>query len=863
MLTSCQSDGSTADNSNEADDNRVTMDGVTLPKGFEVERIYSPGEHEQGSWVSITKDDQGRFYTSDQYGNIYRVTLPEGGGALSESNVEKLDLAIGQAQGLFWHKGDLFALVNSNEKRDLMIHSGFYKITDSTGDGEFDKVTLLRSFDGEGEHGPHNIVLAPDGQSLYLVLGNHTDIPDDLGSTVPKVWDEDNLMPVIKDPSGHANDRKAPGGWVVQTDFDGKEWTLVNVGLRNTYDIAFNPDGELFGFDSDMEYDMGMPWYRPIRLMHMTSGGDFGWRTGTGKFRAEYPDNLPGIGNLGQGSPTGLLAGKGLKFPKSYQDGLFLFDWSYGTMYYASLTPHGSSYTSEIDEFLSGVPLPLTNGIAGDDGSMYFLTGGRRLESGLYKVTYVGDENADIVQLEENTTNKDDRVLRKKLESLHSTGNEGQLDFIVSNLDHGDRFIRYAARIAMEHQDYNQWKGEINKKNSVGTTVGLALSLARHGNDADRTKALAALLDINWDKLPESEQIDVLRAIDLSILRMNGTIASSTRTTIKNKFLPHYLNGSDVINKEVCDLLSYFNVGEIVAPTIDRMLNDTMTSDLKSIYLSSDISQRSERYGSDVEKMLSNMPNQQNINYAKSLTAMSEGWTPELREQYFGWYNRALKKSGGLMYSNFIRTIQNRALSNLPEAERDYYEALAGEAMAEINESKKDVKQPVGPGKNWTVEEVAAAYQKNKEHANFENGRDYFKATLCATCHSVQGAGGNTGPELTQIGTRFSIADLADAIINPSATISDRYQNTSWTLKNGDVVTGRLVEETDRDLEVSTNAFSPDLTTKFRKSNIVKEELSPYSSMPPGLINRLNEQELTDLISYMLSGGDESSKVYN
>ena len=813
--------------------------------------------------MSITKDDKGRLYASDQYGNIYRITLPAEGGKLGVRNIEKLDLTIGQAQGLLWHNGDLFALVNSNEKRDILIHSGFYKITDTSGDGEFDNVDLLRSFDGNGEHGPHNIVLAPDGESMYLVLGNHTDIPEDLESTVPKVWDEDNLMPVIKDPSGHANDRTAPGGWAVQTDFEGKEWKIVSVGMRNTYDIAFNPDGELFGFDSDMEYDMGMPWYRPIRLCHLTSGSDLGWRTGTGKFRAEYPDNLPGIGNLGQGSPTGLLEGAGLKFPEKYQKGLFLFDWSYGTMYFAELQPKGSSYRSEISEFLSGVPLPLTNGIAGDDGAMYFLTGGRRLESGLYRVTYTGAEASDLVDLTESNNGKEDRQLRKQLEALHHSNGKDQIDFIISNLDHEDRFIRYAARIAMEHQDYKLWNGAVNKNNSVGKKVALALSVARHGNDATRQQCLNGLLDIDFDKLTESEKIDVIRAIDLSILRMDKDVAFGTSKKIKDKFLPNYLKGSDIINKEVCDLLSYFQVGEIVAPTIERMLNDTITADLKSIYLSGDVSKRSEQYGLDVERMLANMPNQQNINYAKSLTVMNAGWTPELREQYFTWYNRALQKSGGKMYSNFIRTIQSRALANVPKADQDYYEALSGEAMANISESKKKVKQPEGPGQNWTVQEVNAAYEKHKGNVSFANGKDYFTATLCATCHSIKGAGGNTGPELTQIATRFSIADLAGSIVDPSETISDRYQNTTWHLNNGDVVTGRLLEETERDIEVSTNAFSPDLTTKFRKSKIEKEELSPYSSMPPGLLNRLNGQELSDLMAYMLSGGEANHEIYN
>jgi putative heme-binding domain-containing protein len=841
---------------------RITMDNITIPKGFVIEELYKPGNHDQGSWVSVTKDDKGRLYTSDQYGNIYRVTLPDAVNKLDKVDVEKLDLTIGLAQGLLWHKGELYALVNSNDKRDLMIHSGLYKITDSTGDGEFDNVKMLRSFEGQGEHGPHNVILSPDGQFLYLVLGNHTDIPKDLKSVVPKVWDEDNLIPVIKDPSGHANTRKAPGGWLVKTDFEGKEWTLMSVGMRNTYDIAFNPDGELFGFDSDMEYDLGMPWYRPIRLTHITSGSEFGWRTGTGKFSAEYPDNLPGIGNLGQGSPTGLLEGKGLKFPSYYQKGFYLFDWSYGTMYYASLKPEGSSYTTEITEFVSGIPLPLTNGIAGDDGSMYFLTGGRRLESALYKLTYTGEQSSVIQNLEENSEGKNERKLRKELEALHGRKASDKIDFIIKNLDHEDRFTRFSARVAMEHQDYDLWKNEISKSATPLKTITLSLSIARHGDDADRKKALNTLLDIDWTSLIESQKIDFVRAVDLLLIRSEAEISDQLKRRVEDAFLPTYLTGSDLLNKEVCGLLSYLQVADIIAPTIEKMETDTATSNLKSIYLSGDISKRSDQYGNDVENMLKNMPNQQNISYAKSLSVINEGWTTGLREKYFRWYNRALKKSGGRQYSNFIKAIQKIALANVPVDDQQYFEALASESMNQTINSMQSVKQPKGPGQNWTVETVKSAFSKNQVNVNFENGRNFFKASLCATCHSVNGEGGNSGPELTKVGTRFSISNMAEAIVDPSATVSDRYRNTSYTMKNGNVVTGRIIEETEKELELSTNAFSPDLTTKIRKDRIVKEEESTVSSMPPGLINRLNEQELSDLITFLVSGGDKNNQLY-
>jgi hypothetical protein len=196
---------------------KVTIENITVPKGFEVSKLYESTDHEQGSWVSIAKDNEGNLYTSDQYGGLYKVSIIARSQKKDTVNIQKLDLNIGLAQGLLWHNNVLFALVNSNDKK---IKSGLYKITDSDKNGEFDLVTQIKAIDGNGEHGPHNIVLSPDKKSMYLVFGNHTDIPEGLKSLVPEVWGEDNLLPVIKDPSGHANSRKAPGGWVAKTDLN-------------------------------------------------------------------------------------------------------------------------------------------------------------------------------------------------------------------------------------------------------------------------------------------------------------------------------------------------------------------------------------------------------------------------------------------------------------------------------------------------------------------------------------------------------------------------------------------------------------------------------------------------------------------
>ncbi len=155
------------------------------------------------------------------------------------------------------------------------MKAGSIASRDTNDDDRLDKVELLRKLDGGGEHGPHAVILAPDGKSLYVVAGNATRLTELDGSLVPRVWGEDNLLPRMVDGAGFMTNEKAPGGHICRVSPDGKHWELVAIGYRNPFDIAFNRDGELFTYDSDMEWDVNMPWYRPTRVLHVASGGDY------------------------------------------------------------------------------------------------------------------------------------------------------------------------------------------------------------------------------------------------------------------------------------------------------------------------------------------------------------------------------------------------------------------------------------------------------------------------------------------------------------------------------------------------------------------------------------------------------------
>lgn len=296
------------------------VDKIKVAKGFQVELLYSVPKEQEGSWVSMTQDDQGRMICSDQYGALYRITPPALGGSPTETKVEKLSIDFGHCQGLLFHAGSLYGVVND----EVYQGRGLYRCKDTNNDDQFDTVELLRGFPGKsGEHGPHGVVLGPDGKSLYVQCGNQLEEPSAETSRVPRNWAEDQLFPMLLG-RGFMRDKLAPGGWLAKTDLDGKSWELITIGTRNTYDIAFNRNGDVFGFDADMEWDTGMPWYRPTRVCFMQSGGDFGWRTCSKKFPERWEDSLPAVCDIGPGSPTGVAFGYGAKFPAKFQNALYI-----------------------------------------------------------------------------------------------------------------------------------------------------------------------------------------------------------------------------------------------------------------------------------------------------------------------------------------------------------------------------------------------------------------------------------------------------------------------------------------------------------------------------------------------------------
>ena len=560
-----------------------------------------------------------------------------------------------------------------------------------------------------------------------------------------------------------------------------------------------------------------------------------------------FPDNLPPVINVGQGSPTSFFSGHTAHFPEKYRKSLFAFDWSFGIIYAVQLEPDGSSYKAKGEEFVSGSPLPLTDGLVGPDGALYFLTGGRRLDSHLYRV-YYGDNTENTGELAEVKLNEE-QTIRRKLEEYHGKPNAGAIDFAWPYLKHADRFIRFAARIAVENQPVSQWQEKALAEKDPVTLTQAIIALARQGSPGLKDTALKSLMAVNYAQLSESQQIDFLRAFELILARM-GLPGDSVKTLVAAYFNPYYPATSNELNRELCKVLVFVESPEAIEKTVALLAtakDDDATQNTLS--QSSDLILRNPQYGMDIAGTLSKVPPQQQTFYANVLSQAKTGWTPELREQYFKWFYNAFKYKGGHSFIGFINLARKNALENVPKGQFAYFNKMSGDSLvAKGGIYVVDaVQQPKGPGRNWELEEAFAIADSGIINRNFEQGKAMFTASLCISCHTMNGEGGVAGPDLTQLGTRFSYHDMLEAIIEPNKTISDQYGATVFYLKEGGSVLGRLISQDNDKYVISQNPFAPQITREVLKKDVARTRVSEVSPMLPGLINRLNPDELKDL----------------
>ena len=133
---------------------------------------------------------------------------------------------------------------------------------------------------------------------------------------------------------------------VFRLDPDGKRWECLASGGRNPPSLAMHSTGELFSFDSDMEWHVGLPWYKPVRLNHWAIGSDQGWQE-VGAYPSYFIDCVPHVVAVGRGSPNWGVFYEHTQFPGRYRHAFVVCDYPWkGSRTAATPRPGGSWFFS-------------------------------------------------------------------------------------------------------------------------------------------------------------------------------------------------------------------------------------------------------------------------------------------------------------------------------------------------------------------------------------------------------------------------------------------------------------------------------------------------------------------------------------
>jgi len=782
---------------------------LVVQPGFEVELLRS-ARKDEGSWVSVTFDPRGRLLVGVEARGILRMSLPARGE--EEIAVEKLASDLQEPRGLLWAHGSLY--VNANNSKTL------YRLRDTDGDDRFDeRRALYRSAGGNG-HGRNAIALGPQ-RRIHVIHGDSPDLPRDLA---------DRTSPYRE----HRRGATTREGHVLRFDPDGSGGEIVAAGLRNPYGIDFNTDGEMFTYDADAEFDMGASWYRPTRVRHLVSGADYGWRGVTGSWPPYFPESPlspPSTLDVGKGSPTGVRFGTASAFGPRYRRALFILDWAYGRILVVHSAPRGASYLCRAETFLVGRPLNVTDLVFGPDGAMYFVTGGRKTQSGLYRVRRTGpvveEPPPGVQQAARRARSAKARALRRRLERHHIPGaGAAAIEEAWAQLSSADPWIRHAARLVLEHQPIADWEQRVVGELRPRARLTALLAIVR-GREKDRLGDIPSLLSSTGLGRLSPEDLWVAIAVISTCLDRAASSKGAGLAGfagLARELEPLYPSGSFELDRDLGRLLARLEVRSLVSRTLD-LLDHTEAQ-------------------------------HQVLHHLFVLRGVRHGWTPQGRERWAKHFRRTRAFLGGRGLPTFLQKMRTEFLAASDEPARPALERLLGDGEDGAGEAPSIVHRPFV--REWTVEELAEGDTSDDGPPDPARGRRLFEEAKCSRCHRVRAEGAAHGPDLTSVSSRLGRRDLLRSILEPSVVVAPKYRSVTVVTRRGSAHTGRVLQGGDYRrsvLEIQTDPLDPGSVVKIHKADVLTRTPSSVSPMPAGLLDGLEREEILDLLAFLETGG--------
>ncbi len=837
-------------------------DEVQVPEGFAATLFARAPEvnypvaiaAEPSGAIYVASDEQGSLGTDKNGGKILRCVDQDGDGVMDTATTF---CRVDHVRGVLYRGGKVW-----------VCHPPYLSVfQDQDGDGIADRQQQLVSAlttdmvnTRGGDHTTNGIRMGIDG---WIYIGD-----GDYG--VPNATGSDGSTVVLR------------GGGILRVRPDGTELELVCSGLRNPFDIAIDPQLNMFTRDNTND---GGGWDTRVSQLFMSA--EYGYP----RLFANFSDEImPTLGAFGGGGGTGGLYIEDPAWPEHFNHSLFTGDWGRSAVFNHPLQADGPTFALTQAPFIS---VPRATGMDMDaEGNLYVAS----WWSGEASV-YVGPQVGFVTRIA--PTNSHQRQAPQLAASALTTASLATASLKSATLPELIEGLLTPQAVWRFHV-----QGELTQRGEDPATLPALRQLVLNPQLPlnSRVAALFAIKEIEGsdsqsfmlERLADRELREfAMRALTDRKSQLAGLTAAlfipflnddSPRVqaqtlialgrlgdaSIAEALLPQAASGSwelpDPAQPNTAQVLPHLALRSLVQlNAIDACLRaiegDYWRGALRAL--------RSMHSAAAVDGLLARLQTVRDtdrrteilvtlIRLSHQETPYDGSWwgiRPDTTGPYYAPQRWEQSDRIEAVLATAINQADSETAARLKSELSRHQVVLAGIASEndpqEIADTKPIVIDPVDP---TNVNQIGnMSYQQALAKAlvvagNATRGGELFQARSCNSCHTSSAGERPVGPHLADIGKRYKAEELVESILKPSEKIAQGYETQQVLLDSGQVYVGFVVGENGRQILLRD---SQGKTHTLVRDEIELRSRQNVSSMPDGLTASLTAEQLADLIAYL------------